>query len=151
VNRPSRSEGEISGASGTGLRRGVNERIRELAGDEEVPTNGSRRYLCECGEQECLETIELTVDEYEEVCDDLTLALVAPGHEGSERVVDRTGRFSVVVSRSPTSSRGEPSAANLEVVLEDLRLRAQEIRHELADQADQVRLRRDGNWPGHDL
>jgi hypothetical protein len=56
-----------------------------------------------------------------------------------------------VVSPSPTSSRGEPSAANLEVVLEDLRLRAQEIRHELADQADQVRRRRDGNWPGHDL
>ena len=151
MNRP-RSEGETLGASGTGLRRDVNERIRELAGDEEVPTTGSRRYLCECGEQDCLETIELTVGEYQEVCEDLTLALVAPGHEqAGERVVKRTGRFSVVGSPSPTSSGSEPSAANLEVVLEDLRLRAQEIRHELADQADQVRRKRDSDWPSHDL
>jgi hypothetical protein len=133
----------------TELRRDVNERIRELAGDEEVPTTGSRRYLCECGEQDCLETIELTVDEYEEVGDDLTLAFVAPGHErAGEQVVKRAGRFSVVVSPGPTSSGSEPSADNLEVVLEDLRLRAQEIRHELADQADRVRRARNSDWPG---
>ena len=136
----------------TELRRDVNERVHEPAGDEEVGTTGSRRYLCECDEQDCLETIELTVDEYEEVCDDLTLALVAPGHErADEQVVKRTGRFSVVVSPSPTSIGSEPSADNLEVVLEDLRLRAQEIRHELADQADRVRRMQDSDWPGHGL
>jgi hypothetical protein len=133
------------GASGTGRGRDLNERIRDVNGEAELPTAGSRRYFCECDEQDCLETVELTADEYQEVCADLTVALVAPGHEGAgDRVVKRTGRFSLVVN--PAAGSREPSPANLEAVLEDLRLRAEEIRHELADQAEQTRRRANG-WP----
>ena len=143
---PSGSEGESTGVSGTGRGRDLNERIRDVAGDAELPTVGSRRYLCECNEQDCLETVELTPAEYQEVCADLTLALVTPGHEAADdRVVKRTGRFSLVAN--PTAGSMEPSAANLEAVLEDLRLRAQEIRHDLADQAEQIRRRRGNGWP----
>lgn len=146
MNLPSGSEGESMGASGTGRDRDPNERIRDVAGDAEPPTAGSRRYLCECNEQDCLETVELTADEYQEVCADLTLALVTPGHEAADdRVVKRTGRFSLVAN--PTEGSREPSPANLEAVLEDLRLRAEEIRHELADQAEQTRRRRANGWP----
>jgi hypothetical protein len=78
--------------------------------------------------------IELMAGEYEEVRDAQdarTLALVACGHEcAGERVVVRTDRFYVVA--------GEPSAGNLEAVLEDLQLPAEAIRQELADQARQV-------------
>jgi hypothetical protein len=133
------------GASGTGRGRDLNERIRDVNGEAELPTAGSRRYFCECDEQDCLETVELTADEYQEVCADLTVALVTPGHEGAgDRVVKRTGRFSLVVN--PAAGSREPSPANLEAVLEDLRLRAEEIRHELADQAEHTRRRANG-WP----
>jgi hypothetical protein len=146
VNLPPGSEGESMGASDTGRGRDLNERIRDVAGDAELPTAGSRRYLCECNEQDCLETVELTADEYQEVCADLTLALVTPGHEAADdRVVRRTGRFSLVANA--TAGSREPSPANLEAVLEDLRLRAEEIRHELADQAEQTSRRRANGWP----
>jgi hypothetical protein len=41
----------------------VNERLREMIGDSEAPTE----FLCECSNADCSETIALDLDEYEGV------------------------------------------------------------------------------------
>jgi hypothetical protein len=48
--------------------REVNERIRELSlNGAEVLKAGRTRFLCECGDPACLETMELSFVEYERV------------------------------------------------------------------------------------
>ena len=50
--------------------REANDQIRDLAVHKlEVRSNELTRYLCECADPACVETIELTVDEYDEVSD----------------------------------------------------------------------------------
>jgi hypothetical protein len=54
--------------------------------------------LCECGEDGCSETLELTVAEYDEGHRERDRFTVVPGHEDEriERVVVRTERYLVV-------------------------------------------------------
>jgi hypothetical protein len=77
------------------LLRDVNERIAEVAvgwpGDP--PT-----FLCECSNEDCHETLALSLGEYEVVRSSLNLFVVLPGHELLEvdRVVDARERFTLV-------------------------------------------------------
>jgi hypothetical protein len=54
--------------------------------------------ICECGEGGCSETLDLSVQEYDEAHAQLDRFVVAPGHEHGEieHVVKRTERFLVV-------------------------------------------------------
>ena len=54
--------------------------------------------ICECGEQGCSETLDLTVQEYDEAHAQRDRFVVAPGHEHGqiEHVVKRTERYLVV-------------------------------------------------------
>ena len=68
------------------LFREFNERVEDLADTVDVDRI---RFVCECGDLDCLERVELTRAAYEEVRSDPTRFVVAAGHEKAdiERVV----------------------------------------------------------------
>jgi hypothetical protein len=67
--------------------REVNERVRETLGRDE----GLLDFVCECGNEDCIDRVTLDVSEYERVRSNATLFLIATGHERLhlERVVDQ--------------------------------------------------------------
>jgi hypothetical protein len=67
---------------------------------------GTMNVLCECGKLDCMEQIELTIDEYRELRAEPTHFAVKPGHElpDVEDVVTRTDRYYVVAK-----AEGEPA------------------------------------------
>jgi hypothetical protein len=78
------------------LFREVNERIAEVNEDFEV--DGRLEFLCECGREECLETVSLSRADYEDVRDDGTRFVLREGHQDEtvERIVARGERFVIV-------------------------------------------------------
>jgi hypothetical protein len=79
------------------LFREVNERVEGL--NRSLATLSKRmKVVCECGSQDCLEQIDLGVDEYERVRANPLLFVVKPGHElpEAEDVVDRVDRYYTV-------------------------------------------------------
>jgi hypothetical protein len=87
------------------LFREVNEQIRglnrELGSDE-----GTMSVICECGDAECAERIELRVSAYERVRSDSLLYVIAKGHEFSdvESVVERADGYDVVRKQAPAAA-----------------------------------------------
>jgi hypothetical protein len=75
------------------LMRDVNERIEELVGEAWQP-----EFLCECASTECIETLELSLAEYESIRRSPVRFLIKPGHDLSEveRVVEENERYIVV-------------------------------------------------------
>jgi len=77
--------------------RQVNEQIRGLnreAGTEE----STMTVVCECGDSECTERLEIRTPEYESVRSDPRLYVIAKGHEilDVESVVAQTDAYDVV-------------------------------------------------------
>jgi hypothetical protein len=77
------------------LFREFNERVEGLSGAvvlDRIP------FVCECGDLECLERLQLTRAAYEDVRSDPTRFVVAPGHENPtiERAVVRGEGYLVV-------------------------------------------------------
>jgi hypothetical protein len=81
------------------LFREVNERVREviaplLAAGEEA------EFLCECGDEACIETIRLDLEEYRAVRVSPHRFIMVPGHEdGIGEATVHDGRFVVVERR----------------------------------------------------
>jgi hypothetical protein len=74
-------------------------RFREVNdGIAKSAEQGAAVFVCECGSQECLTTLELSVTEYKRIRSNPTWALVTPGHElpGVERLVSEGAGFFVV-------------------------------------------------------
>jgi hypothetical protein len=93
--------GAVSGenekdARNQALFREVNERIEQVAMDFDV--DGHDSYVCECGNPQCTEPMELTRSEYEAVREHANRFAVLPNHENSatETAVEQHGRYSVV-------------------------------------------------------
>ncbi|TML65403.1 MAG: hypothetical protein E6G22_02365 [Actinobacteria bacterium] len=87
------------------LFRKVNDQIEGV--NEAFGTiTGTMSILCECGTLECIEQIDLTVDEYRELRTEPTRFAVRPGHEipDVERIVERHERYFVV-----KKAEGEPA------------------------------------------
>lgn len=86
------------------LVREVNERIDALDRDAErigsTPPDSTFGFHCECGRGSggCLETVWMTLAEYDRVREQDDRFVLAPGHETSalERVVERTERYLIV-------------------------------------------------------
>jgi hypothetical protein len=84
------------------LFREVNERIEYLAEVNErigyVPEGATSKFVCECGNPECIETIELTLKAYERIRSNPTWFLVKPDHGISqiERVISQDDGLAVV-------------------------------------------------------
>lgn len=78
------------------LLREVNERIEELGGGWEAQSADG--ILCECGNSDCTETIEIAPAIYERVRGVPTRFLVKPGHApaGGERIVEQAAGYLVV-------------------------------------------------------
>jgi hypothetical protein len=69
------------------LFREVNERLRETIGAFEGPLE----FLCECSQEDCIETVGLALEEYERIRSHSNLFVVVTGHERIEleRVIDQ--------------------------------------------------------------
>jgi hypothetical protein len=78
------------------LFREVNERIEELQTGAQVAQRFD--FLCECGDEDCIEAVSLTLSEYEAVRAEPTQFAVVPGHEDPqiERTVESGERYSIV-------------------------------------------------------
>jgi hypothetical protein len=102
--------GAVSGwrdkeARNQALFREVNERIEQLA--EDFGTDGQNQLICECGDRECTEKIELTAAEYERVRAYASRFVVALNHENpeTESIVEQNERFAVVETYAGALSR----------------------------------------------
>ena len=79
------------------LYRAINEKIEDLNQTFGTVTE-SMAVVCECGQLECTEQIELDVPTYERVRSDPTLFVVLPGHEipDVETIVEPHDRFNII-------------------------------------------------------
>lgn len=80
--------------------RQVNEQIRGLNqgfGTQE----DAMTVICECGDADCTERLEVAVSDYERIRDDSRLYVIARGHEvpDVERVVEAAKGYDVVQKR----------------------------------------------------
>jgi hypothetical protein len=93
------------------LLRTINDRLYELSSHEPAWT-GKTTYVCECADPACLDTTELTLDEYENLRAETDLRAVAPEHEQPGcQVILRTQHFSMISGPvSPTAPRGDLAA-----------------------------------------
>jgi hypothetical protein len=84
-------------AKNEALFRGVNEKVTEVKG-ELADRDAPMEIVCECGREDCLEQVVVTLAEYERVRAAPTHFVVKQGHESVEveLVVERTDRFVVV-------------------------------------------------------
>jgi hypothetical protein len=82
-------------ASNEALFREVNERVKEVS-DRSSPER--IEFLCECGDETCTESIQLSRGEYERLRSDPVLFGVKPGHgiPDVEEVVADEERFQIV-------------------------------------------------------
>jgi hypothetical protein len=82
------------------LFREVNERVRHFVAPL-LTAREEGEFLCECGDEACIETIRLDLDEYEAVRASPHRFVMIPGHQdgNGEVTVQGNGRF-VVVERS---------------------------------------------------
>jgi hypothetical protein len=87
------------------LFRSVNEQVREL--NRTFLVEGTMRIVCECGDQGCLEQIEVAPAAYERVRSDPTLFFVKPDHDVPEveTVVERNDTYWLVRKDAGTPSR----------------------------------------------
>jgi hypothetical protein len=78
--------------------RAGNERIEAMLGE----VDGTTPYMCECGDAQCFQTIDLTKTEYEAVRSHPARFFVVHGHEdltAGEVVVRKAAGFTVVEKR----------------------------------------------------
>jgi hypothetical protein len=100
----------VSGENGQDARnqalfREVNERIEQLALDSDDGSQDS--YICECGNPECTELMELTRAEYEAVREHANRFAVLQAHENpaTEAVVEQRGHYNIVETLAGEDSR----------------------------------------------
>ena len=87
------------------LFREVNERIEQLA--DHFGADGQNPLICECGNAECTQQIELTAAEYERVRVHASRFIVALNHENpeTESIIEQNDRFAVVETYAGAPSR----------------------------------------------
>src|SRR5579884_1493319 len=79
--------------------RAINERIRELALRFDQSPAEALAFICECADETCVERVNLTTQQYDDVRAIPARFVVVPGHEATplvERVVFRSEDFVIV-------------------------------------------------------
>jgi hypothetical protein len=86
------------------LFREVNERIERVSGALRTGTD-TMMILCECGNPDCVDHIEVSTAEYERVRDESTLFFVRPQHAklDVETVVEHHDEYDVVRKNGPAA------------------------------------------------
>ena len=94
------------------LFREVNEQIRSLA-DRDGANGNSITVICECGDTDCTERLELLLSEYERIRSDSRLYVISRGHEipAVEDVVERRDGWEVVRKVGAASEVAEETDA----------------------------------------
>jgi hypothetical protein len=74
--------------------RHANERLRDAVEDH-VPETTTVPFLCECADDRCVDSVELTLGEYREIRELPELFIHCRGHTAAahEEVVETTDRF----------------------------------------------------------
>jgi len=87
------------------LFRQVNEEIESL--NERLGKPESMSVICECGDGECMERIEIPLVEYERVREDPRHFVIVPGHDipDIESVLERANHWEVVRKHEGTATR----------------------------------------------
>ena len=77
--------------------RQVNEQIRGLNRDFDAE-DGTMSVICECGDGDCTEQLEIRTQEYERVRSNGRLYVIARGHEipDVERVIEQADGYAIV-------------------------------------------------------
>jgi hypothetical protein len=88
-------------AKNEALAREVNERIQDLSEELRGPGDldvGGLEILCECGREDCLDKIQVSLQVYEQVRENPIRFIVVPGHEINdiENVVEVSDGYAVV-------------------------------------------------------
>jgi hypothetical protein len=88
------------------LFREVNERLRELGEGFSLVTEHGE-FVCECGNAQCTEHLQLTLEAYEQIRADPKRFFVLEGHEEPEyeKVVDDRGGY-LIVEKLPGGPAG---------------------------------------------
>jgi hypothetical protein len=84
-------------AKNEGLFRSVNEKLEDINQGFSLATQ-SMAAVCECGDMNCAEQIDIDLATYEDVRSDPTWFVIVPGHEVAnvEEIVARHDGFDVV-------------------------------------------------------
>jgi hypothetical protein len=96
------------------LFREVNERIEQIhSGAGELDAGDTFAVLCECGDQNCVEEVQITTGAYEEVRADPRQFVIVPGHAlpDVEEIVDEGEGFEVArkhVEEAEIAERTDP-------------------------------------------
>lgn len=96
--------------------REVNERIERTA--QESSTNEAFGFVCECGHEDCLELIHLSVFQYERVRANPSWFVVVTGHEipAVEDVVEANDGYNIIKKKgvgSVIAKETDPRATEL--------------------------------------
>ncbi|MGH3004406.1 MAG: hypothetical protein ACRDOS_00575 [Gaiellaceae bacterium] len=97
------TEREARLAKNEALFRGVNERVKDVKGELGEAAPGARiEFICECGREDCVAQVRLTLTEYEGVRANATHFILKPGHETAhvERIVREEDGY-VVAEKHP--------------------------------------------------
>lgn len=75
----------------------ANDRLRDLL-EERARPDQKVPFLCECADDSCLESVELSVREYERLHENADVFVIVPGHPrvDGEAVLHREDRFEQV-------------------------------------------------------
>ena len=79
--------------------RSINERIRELGQRFSEDADDSLAFVCECADETCVERVQMTMEQYDEMRAIPARFVVIPGHEATplvEKVIFRASDFSIV-------------------------------------------------------
>ena len=78
--------------------RAVNREIEHVSEEAGVRPQDQLTFICECGQDGCTQTVDLTIAEYEDAHAERDRFVVTPGHEDEqlEGVVERNERYLVV-------------------------------------------------------
>ena len=98
-----------------GVFRDVNEQIDRMGTVFQI--EGRRSFICECGNASCMTTIEIPLEEYEDVRGHGRRFLIAPDHENPE--------VEIVVSRRPGYAVTETFIGDASRIAEDTYPRAE--------------------------
>lgn len=96
---------EERAARNEALFREVNEQVERLAGRWDPA--GSAGFVCECGNADCAEHVEVPLEEYERVRRDPRRFVVLPDHvmPELEHVVERASHYAIVEKDAPAAVR----------------------------------------------
>jgi hypothetical protein len=107
------TEREVRAARNQAMFRAVNEKMTELNASVAKLT-GTYAIACECADTNCLETLELTPEQYEAVRREPRTFAVRPGHihPEVERVIEEFENYTVVEKLRAAAEVAEQTAGD---------------------------------------